>query len=206
MLGYIVALIIYVLLLSIFSLSFILISKYLTKKVMNTSIKNHNYGLIINYIYDIYDEMVNVKEHLGTSEIEIVNKYMSDVDDLIQIIKPSNLDKVIENIKIEQKENSDEMQIDNIPECILNLFKMKSKLVIMILCHKFKYYNAYILITNEEKALKKMNKDLPKIISKLINAENEAAKKGKEMYNFDDIYKTAEFDVHKNNEKKLRYA
>lgn len=130
-------------------------NKYLTKKIMNTSIKNCNYGLIINYIYEIYDEMVEVKEHLEVSEIEMIHKYMSDVNDLIQIIEPSNLDKVIENIKIEQKEKIPETTIEEIPECILNLFKMKSKLVIMIVCHKFEYYNAHVLITNEEKALKK---------------------------------------------------
>lgn len=206
MLEYIIALSIYVLLLTIISSVFILSSKYLTKKIMKTSIINYNYALIINYIYDIYNEMIEIEKEIEASEAEILHKYMFDIYELIEIMDVSNLDKVIENIKVEQRENNSEEKIHNIPSCIINLFKMKSKLVVMILCHQAEYYNAYNMINNEEKALKKMIKDISKISKKLSDVKTVNKSEGK--YDIDDIYKTAEFDVHKNNEenKALIYA
>lgn len=199
MLVYITALIIYVLLLTLASFVFILINKYFSKKVMNTSIINYNYALIINYIYDIYDEMINIENNIGMAESEILHKYMSDVYDLIEVMDVSNLDEVIGNIKVEQRKNGGEVKINSIPDSILNLFKMKSKLVVMILCHQAEYYDAYDMINNEKDALQKMIKNLPKISKKLSNAQT--MDKSEEKYDIDDIYKTTEFDVHKNIDK-----
>lgn len=208
MVEYIFTLIIYVGLLIISSLVFILISRCLTKKVVDRSIEDYNYAVIINYIYDIYNEMIEITNNTNSSVVQILYNYFSDIKELVEIIDVSNLDTIIENIKIEHTTNSSEGRARIIPNSILNLLKMKNKLTVMIFCHQIKYYNAYDLINNEEIAIKRLVKYLPKVLKKLSNAQN----KNKINYKYDQnigniCTKAVKFDEHKSGDNaKLVYA